>query len=327
MNDFIKAVESIENENPGLSMLEVVKGIRKTAGFQTNLIKNYLGDVSDAHNLAMNPSVAAYVTKVVHHKVSKLGEEEGVVLTLDGSNVALAPMLLGLDAGLQSTPKNLIPGLYPLTLTENLVASFVHHAHNKQASVPLGTKGFWDSIKSPKVYTLSGLPSLATDALLTGGIDGIVLGSDVAKSNHPETSLSHLLKSYYSHELDNAPRLISQKRRMNFRKLVHLSSLKNQVVDALRNRLGFHKDLERKTLDAIMHEGFEEFVHVYAGNHFRFTNNHLKSVSRRVLVYSLLLPTSLSQHHYEVSVGCCSVHRIPYLPVSPRALPVHPPHV
>ncbi|XP_065134096.2 peptidoglycan recognition protein 6 [Paramisgurnus dabryanus] len=265
MNDFIKAVESIENENPGLSMLEVVKGLRKTAGFQTNLIKNYLGDLGDASDLTTNPSVASYVRKVINHKISKLAEEEGVVLVLDGSNVALAPVLLGLEAGLQSTTKNQIPGLYHLALTENLVATFVHHSQNKQSSVSLGTQGFWDSIKSPKVYTLSGLPSLATDAVIIGGMDGIILGTEVAKSKNVGMSLSHLLNSYYSSQLDSAgldaaPRLISQKRRMNFKKLVSFSSLKNQVARALKDR----RELDRKTLEAVMHEGFEKFVHVYA---------------------------------------------------------------
>ncbi len=157
-----------------------------------------------------------------------------MVLTLDGSNVALAPMLLGLEAGLQST----IQDLYPLTLTDNLVASFLHHVHKEQTTVPFGTKGFWDSISSPKVYTLSDLSSLATDAIIAGGIDGFILGSEVSTSNHREQSLSDLLKSYYSHQpdatgLDASPRLISQKRRMNFKKLVSFSLLKSQMVQTI----------------------------------------------------------------------------------------------
>lgn len=283
MQDFIKAVESIEKENPGLSALDVVKGIRKTAGFRTNSIKNYLGDLGDARDLTANPSLASYISEVVHHRITKSGEEQGVVLTLDGSNVALSPMLLGIEAGLKSASKNRIPGLYHLTLTSNLVASLAHHAQNKQSSVPLGTKGFWDSVQSPKVYTLSGLPSLATDALITGGIDGLILGSDAAKSKHLETSLSHLLKSYYSRRIDGAgldaaPRLISQKRRMIFRKLVRFPSLKKQVTDALTKHLRFHKGSENKTLDAVMLAGFEKFVHVYAGKYLKTIFNLLVDV-------------------------------------------------
>lgn len=266
MDDFISAVEKIEAENPGLQMLDVVKGLRKAAGFETDLIKRHLGDLSDARDLATEPSVTSFLSKVINHSISQLGEEEGAVLTLDGSNVVLAPMLLGLEAGLQST----IQGLYPLTLTENLVASLVHHAHNEQSSAPLGTKGFWDSIKSPKVYTLSGLPSLATDALITGGMDGFILGSEVATSDLRELSLSDLLKSYYSHQLDAAgldaaPRLISQNRRMNFKKVVSFSLLKSQVVQALTVRRNLSES-ERKRLDVVVNEGFEQFVHVYAGN-------------------------------------------------------------
>uniref|UniRef100_A0A673KKV9 N-acetylmuramoyl-L-alanine amidase-like n=1 Tax=Sinocyclocheilus rhinocerous TaxID=307959 RepID=A0A673KKV9_9TELE len=134
MKDFIRAVESIEAVNPGLQMLDVVKGLRKAAGFETELIKRYLGDLSDAHDLVANPSVTSYVREVINHSLSESGKEKGVVLTLDGSNVALAPMLLGLEAGLQST----VQGLYPLTLTHNLVASFLHHVHNEQTTVPFG---------------------------------------------------------------------------------------------------------------------------------------------------------------------------------------------
>ncbi len=49
IKDFIRAVESIEAVNPGFHMLDVVKGLCKAAGFETNLIKSYLGDLSDAH--------------------------------------------------------------------------------------------------------------------------------------------------------------------------------------------------------------------------------------------------------------------------------------
>nr|AAI71349.1 Pglyrp6 protein [Danio rerio] len=255
MDDFISAVESIEAVNPALSMLDVLKGLRKASGLETDLSQQLLGD---AHpELTMDPSVASNIHELINHHVSDI-TEEGVVLTLDGSNVALAPLLLGLEAGLQSID------LYPLTLTENLLNSFVHHVQNQESSALLGTKGYWDSIKSPRVYTLSGLPSLATDALIIGGMDGFILGSEMASSDHPEESLSSLLRSYYSQKLDDAaPRLISQKRRMNFRNMADFSLMKTQVVRALTVRRNLNQD-ERKKLDDVVNEGFEEFVHVYA---------------------------------------------------------------
>ncbi|KAK2916790.1 hypothetical protein QQF64_025402 [Cirrhinus molitorella] len=264
MRDFIRVVESIEAANPGLQMLDVVKGLRKVAGIETDLTKRYLGDLSDAHRLVADPFVTSYVSKVINHSLSRLGKEEGVVLTIDGSNVALAPMLLGLQAGLQST----FQGLYPLTLTDNLVASFLHHVQHGQSSIPLGTKGFWDSISSPKVYTLEGLPSLATDAVIIGGMDGFILGTEVASSNIREQSLSDLLKSYYSHQpdatgLDASPRLISQNRRKNFRQLVSFSLLKSQVVQTLTVRRNLNES-ERKRLDDVVNYGFDKFFHVYA---------------------------------------------------------------
>ncbi len=60
-------------------------------------------------------------------------------------------------------------------------------------------------------------------------------------------------------------RLISQKRRMNFKKLVSFSLLKSQMVQALTDRRNLNES-ERKRLDDVMNEGFDQFVHVYAGN-------------------------------------------------------------
>ncbi|KAK2916791.1 hypothetical protein Q8A67_001165 [Cirrhinus molitorella] len=264
MRDFIRVVESIEAANPGLQMLDVVKGLRKIAGFETDLPKRYLSDLSDAHLLVADPSVNSYIHEVINHSLSQVGKEKGVVLTIDGSNVALAPMLLGLQAGLQSTIKD----LYTVTLTNNLVASFLHHVQHEQSSIPFGTKGFWDSISSPMVYTLEGLPSLATDAIIIGGMDGFILGSEVASSNIREQSLSDLLKSYYSHQpdatgLEASPRLISQNRRKNFKQLVSFSLLKSQVVQALTARRNLNES-ERKKLDDVVKHGVDKFVHVYA---------------------------------------------------------------
>ncbi|XP_073693633.1 N-acetylmuramoyl-L-alanine amidase-like [Garra rufa] len=264
MRDFIRAVESIEAANPGLQMLDMVKGVRKVAGVETDLTRRYLGDLSDAQTLVADPSVTSYISEVINHSLSQVGKEEGVVLTIDGSNVALAPMLLGLQAGLQSNIKS----LYPLTLTDNLVASFLHHAHHEQSSIAFGTKGFWDSISSPMVYTLEGSPSLATDAIIIGGMDGFIIGSEVASSNIHEQSLSDLLKSYYSHQpdatgLNASPRLISQNRRKNFKQLVSFSLLKSQVVQALTVRRNLNES-ERQKLDDVVNRGFDKFVHVYA---------------------------------------------------------------
>ncbi|XP_073693642.1 N-acetylmuramoyl-L-alanine amidase-like [Garra rufa] len=264
MRDFIRAVESIEAANPGLQMVEVVKGLRKVAGVETELTRRYLGDLSDAQTLVADPSVTSYISEVINHSLSQVGKEEGVVLTIDGSNVALAPMLLGLQAGLQSNIKS----LYPLTLTDNLVASFLHNAHHEQSSIACGTRGFWDSISSPMVYTLEDLPSLATDAIIIGGMDGFILGSEVASSNVREQSLSDLLKSYYSHQpdatgLNASPRLISQNRRKNFKQLISFSLLKSQVVQALTVRRNLNES-ERQKLDDVVNRGFDQFVHVYA---------------------------------------------------------------
>uniref|UniRef100_A0A673IQ55 Peptidoglycan recognition protein 6 n=1 Tax=Sinocyclocheilus rhinocerous TaxID=307959 RepID=A0A673IQ55_9TELE len=158
-------------------------------------------------------------------------------------------------------------------------------------------------ITSPKVYTLSDLPSLATDALIIDGMDGFILGSEVSTSNHGERSLSDLLKSYYSHQpdaagLDAAPRLISQKRRMNFKKLVSFSLLKSQMVQALTVRRNLNES-ERKRLHDVMNQGFEQFVHVYAG-----LNGGAAAYIGSPSYLSLPVPYLFIHHTYQPSRPC-----------------------
>uniref|UniRef100_A0A4W4GMT7 Peptidoglycan recognition protein 6 n=1 Tax=Electrophorus electricus TaxID=8005 RepID=A0A4W4GMT7_ELEEL len=238
MDDFIKVVETIELENYLLDPLAVVKGLRKAAGVDTPFIQHYLGYLSDdtePHHLVIKPVDTGYITKVIKHRVTVLGVEEGVVLTADGTTVALSPLLLGIEAGLQSTPLGHVRGLYPLTLTKNLGLSFFHHAQSKlPASSSLGPGGCWDNVTAPQVFTLSGVASFATEALITGGMDGVIVGKHVAERTSRPLRLSGLLKEYYNHQLgigglDAAPALISQRRRTRFRKLVKQKGLKEFV--------------------------------------------------------------------------------------------------
>ncbi|XP_072549593.1 peptidoglycan recognition protein 6 [Salminus brasiliensis] len=278
MDNFIKAVETIEADNLGLGPLAVVIGLRKAAGIETTFIQNYFGSLSDdspTNSLVIKPELIRLLNSMIKHEVSELGVEEGVVLTADGITVALTPLLLGLEAGLRSTSPSRVRGLYPLSLTNNLVRSFLHHSRgdSSSSSSRLGPGGCWDNVKDPRVFTLSGVASLATDAQVTGGMDGVILGKRMAEINKHPLPLSSLLKRYYNHRLgaaglDAAPGLISQLRRTNFRKLVNLPLLERQLMRSLSTVQKLEKyfkrqKVEKKKLEEILNQGLDEFVHSY----------------------------------------------------------------
>ncbi|KAJ8332128.1 hypothetical protein SKAU_G00428930 [Synaphobranchus kaupii] len=210
-----------------------------------------------------------FIRSLIGHRVTGAGEEEGVVLTEDGATVALAPLLLGVEAGLLAeeggTP---LSSLYPLALARTLGLSFLR----SRASPPLGPGGCWDNVTSPLTFTLAGTPSLATDALINGGIDGVVLGAKLS-GHSPKwpLQLSALLRRYYQQHLwgrglDSAPRLISPRRRENFRKLVSPALLQEQVLGSLalyRHLIGDPGMAEGAETEAAVTEGVELFVRTY----------------------------------------------------------------
>ncbi|XP_026862373.2 peptidoglycan recognition protein 6 [Electrophorus electricus] len=328
MDDFIKVVETIELENYLLDPLAVVKGLRKAAGVDTPFIQHYLGYLSDdtePHHLVIKPVDTGYITKVIKHRVTVLGVEEGVVLTADGTTVALSPLLLGIEAGLQSTPLGHVRGLYPLTLTKNLGLSFFHHAQSKlPASSSLGPGGCWDNVTAPQVFTLSGVASFATEALITGGMDGVIVGKHVAERTSRPLRLSGLLKEYYNHQLgigglDAAPALISQRRRTRFRKLANLPLLKRQIRRLLATYRRLDKDwkkevkqkVERAKIEEIVNEGLKEFVHSYMDCPAIIPRCMWEAKPYRGIPTLLSLPLSfLFIHHtYEPSQPCLTFYQ------------------
>ncbi|KAG7335039.1 hypothetical protein KOW79_001635 [Hemibagrus wyckioides] len=266
MDNFIKVVEIIESENPELEPLAVLRGLRKAAGIDTPFIQHYLGPLSDTQSLVLKATLTDYISSVLKHWVVQ-DLEEGVVLTADGTTVALTPLLLGLEAGLKSTSWPNVPGLYPLSLTKNLALSFLQHSQaDPSTSSRLGPGGCWDNVRAPRVFSLSGVASLATDAQINGGMDGMILGKHVAKPNKRMLTLSSLLRQYYNYQLtsaglDAAPALISQLRRSNFRKMISLVSLKKQLARSLSiyRRLDGYRNKQKVDMD----KGLKEFVHSY----------------------------------------------------------------
>lgn len=265
MENFIKAVKQIEDQGPSSEPLAVLRKIRRAAGLHDEFIKRFLGDAgADLSDAALS----AYVRTAVHHSLSEDDRETGVVLTSDGTTVALAPLLLGLEAGFLSASRGSQRGLFQLTFTKDLDLS-----RSPLPTTLLGPDGCWDNITSPKVFTLLGSPALLTAAQLNGGMDGVVLGTEVPSGRREK--LSSLLTEYYCHRLDGrgmdaAPRLVSRRRRENFRGLVSAPALVRKVLKSvelqrsLAGRLRMGAKAKRQ-LRVLVERGVRELVHDYLG--------------------------------------------------------------
>ncbi|XP_035511473.1 peptidoglycan recognition protein 6 [Morone saxatilis] len=264
MGDFIKAVKQVEDGDPGSEPVAVLKRLRRAAGLNDAFIQHFLGDANSG-GPEINAALSVYIRKTVHHRVTEDAKEEGVVLTSDGTTVALMPVLLGIEAGLLSKTEGRYWGLHQLTLAKDLDLSF---RHSSPLTPVLGPDGCWDSVTSPQVFTLLDSPSPVTTAQVNGGMDGIVLGME-AKSRRPR-KLSSLLTEYYCHQLDRegldvAPRLISRHRRENFRGLVSRPVLIRQVLKSqeLMRKLVGRRLMRVSQLRPMVKEGMREFVQKY----------------------------------------------------------------
>ncbi|XP_074551864.1 N-acetylmuramoyl-L-alanine amidase-like [Halichoeres trimaculatus] len=267
MEDFIRAVKQLEDE--GSEPVSVLRTLRRASGLNDAFIQHYLGD-ADSGGPEITPDLSVYISRAVRHSVTTGAAEEGVVLTPDGTTVALTPLLLGIEAGLLSRSKGSVRGLYQLTLAKDLDLSSMHGSPENQL---LGPDGCWDNITHPQVFTLSDTPALLTTAQINGGMDGAVLGMEVSDTSRRPMKLSDLLMEYYCRHLeagglDVASRLISRRRRDNFRELVGALVLSRQVVRAveLQRRLKGLSKMEgnkKRQLWAVVREGVKEFFHKY----------------------------------------------------------------
>ncbi|XP_016328862.1 N-acetylmuramoyl-L-alanine amidase isoform X4 [Sinocyclocheilus anshuiensis] len=111
------------------------------------------------------------------------------------------------------------------------------------------------------VIQSSGVPSLATDALVHGGMDGAILGKHLSVVNSSEVNLSTLLRSYYlgtMEELDHdlSTHLRGRYRRENFKKITNLSLLQEKVADALHS----HQQKGDLGVESLMEKGIKDFM-------------------------------------------------------------------
>lgn len=282
MESFIQAVQQVENSNPGLYPLALVKALRRTAGHDDAMTIHFLGS---SHNLSeadlletaiLNASSFSFFDKAIHHIVTDNGEERGVVLAPDGTTVALSPLLLGIESGLKAkfdgTPA---AGIFPLTLGRRLGLSFLS-LQDFPPSYRLGPNGCWDNADHPKMFKLSQPATLATDAVINGGMDGVILGTDLSNlPTHEEPQpLSDILRGYYSFILQQGQGLdavtshISPKRREVSKAILEPLDLHSEMMETLALVWKLEKT-EWISLDTgvpkAVKDGLQEFVHKYWG--------------------------------------------------------------
>ncbi|XP_029014487.1 peptidoglycan recognition protein 6 [Betta splendens] len=265
MADFIEAVRQLEDGAPALEPVAVLRMLRRAAGPSDALTQRFLGPV-DSRGPGMDAGLSQYVRAAVQHRVTAGSTEEGVFLTPDGTTVALRPLLLGIEAGLLSQSPGSVRGLYQLCLAQDFSLAL-----SSGSALRLGPDGCWDSVTSPRVFTLTGAPTPLTTAQVHGAMDGVLLGLEV--STRRPLKLSALLTDYYCRRLDAAgldaaPRLVSRRRRENFRGLRAGPRLDKQLVKAveLRRRLKGRPKMdekEKKRLKSVVKEGIEAFQHEY----------------------------------------------------------------
>ncbi|XP_076584153.1 N-acetylmuramoyl-L-alanine amidase-like [Chaetodon auriga] len=280
MDSFIRAVQQVEDSNPGLCPLALVRALRRTAGHDDAMTIHFLGasnNLSDTEVLEtaiLNASSFSFFDKAIHHIVTDHGEERGVVLTPDGTTVALAPLLLGIESGLKAklegTPA---VGIFPLTLGRTLGLTFLS-LQDFPPSYRLGPNGCWDNVEHPKVFKLSRPATLATDAVINGGMDGAILGTDLSNlpAHEQPQALSETLKGYYSFTLhgqglDAVTNHVSPRRREISRSILEpLDALHSQVMETLALVWKLEKT-EWIALDTgigkAVKDGLQTFVHKY----------------------------------------------------------------
>ncbi|NWW05187.1 PGRP2 amidase, partial [Oreocharis arfaki] len=166
--------------------------------------------------------------------------ERGAVLAPDGSTVALAPLLAGIEAGLRSGGfgrplPTLEPPADPLlavTIAEALGTSFLLADGGDNANATaLGPDGCWDDVENPQNYTLRGPPSPIPDAVAIGAMDGVLLGARLAQGPLP---VAELLRGYYgTGNGSEEARPPSSYRRRDFGALVGRARLEKEVAAVL----------------------------------------------------------------------------------------------
>lgn len=213
------------------------------------------GDDDDYHDTARSNGDAGLID-VASTSISQCPVENGVIRTQWGA-VAAGPLITGIAAGLvqqsvttrelialtrshsdglhhprqQSTPLN-VDNRWASTLSGDLAeVALIQGPLTNDISV--GASGAWNSTQLPRWYFLSQRERLEmTDAEIRGGIDGLVLGTNVQdwRNKASQLRLSQLLDMYYSQRGVFSSNTRSCNRRELFSQVAPIAQLQAQTI-------------------------------------------------------------------------------------------------
>ncbi|XP_062892040.1 N-acetylmuramoyl-L-alanine amidase-like [Mobula hypostoma] len=278
LNNVLSIIEELEGQDPTMNILKVTEFLRDLQTSDQDFRRFLLGGTSDPVVLPqpLNHTSLSFLEEVLNHGAGPL-TETGVVLTPDGTTVAVGNLVAGIEAGLKrgvnqswsgvagpfSAP---VDSLCALTLAKDLGLAFLFHHMNENEEL-LGPDGCWDDVDCPRVFTRSGPWTPATNALINGGMDGFILGNLLPVLQTPLPKLSVLLRDYYG----QVPSLLRQKasrRRKNFEATFDPGNFTSQVLSAVsildhirNNSVLQHLDLN--TFREISEQGLQQFYHSY----------------------------------------------------------------
>ncbi|NWU73276.1 PGRP2 amidase, partial [Pterocles burchelli] len=284
MDSVVQIVEALESTDHGVTVPELVRAL---GACSTPGCRAVLGDPPEVPPAppTLNHDQWWLFTQLFRHDAA--APERGAVLAPDGSTVTLGPLFAGIEVGLKrvtgwhvptfeppvdAPPMDVPPmdALYAVTIAEALGTSFLLARDGDTNRTTLGPGGCWDDVDDPQNYTLLGPPSPVPDAVANGAMDGVLLGTQLAKA---PIQLADLLRGYYGTgngtEKGRPP---SSYRQRDFGVLTGPGKLEKEVEAMLRvlrvlpPTRELLEDVGPEEVTAIAQRAARDFMEVYVGH-------------------------------------------------------------
>ena len=174
---------------------------------------------------------------LISHGNSASGlEERGIVLTNNGDTLALGHVITGISCGgfrrdpyfFSDSVAGEMDSLFAMTLSGDLGQATLFHGNGITPGL-IGPGGKWDNSACPKVYSLNGAISEATNAEMLADIDGVLIGLLIPGLKSKNIKLSQIFRQYYGVGLDPAGKFKDTNRIVNFKEAVSDVELKKQT--------------------------------------------------------------------------------------------------
>ena len=211
LDHFIELVEKIEqNTTTNKDTLKTVVNYIRLLGYDNDLFNILCGKADPLPKTALIYEEKRILTRMVTHSINdRSNEEQGVVLTADNETIAIGPLMTGLCAGLMrdnsvslrkwaTGSPYVVDNLFAATIASDLALSALFRKNAAKTAL-FGPSGNWSPDQEcPVRYLLNGGEvTKATDALILGGVDGLILGQGLPRWESKGVRLGQLLRMYY----------------------------------------------------------------------------------------------------------------------------------